>query len=82
MDKAVNVLPNLIDGRLSPAVVPKRYDVVLSVEPDQERFSGSVAIQLHVLEAVRCVTLHALELEILEATVESGGVHYTVAVSA
>lgn len=82
MDKAVNVLPNLIDGRLSPAVVPKRYDVTLSVEPDQERFSGSVAIQLHVLEAVRRITLHALELEISEATVESGAVHCTVAVSA
>jgi len=62
--------------------VPKRYDVTLSVEPDQGRFSGSVAIQLHVLEAVRRITLHALELEILEATVESGAVHYTVAVSA
>ena len=74
--------PNLIDGRLPSAVVPKRYDVTLSVQPDQGRFSGSVAIQLHVLEAVRRVTLHALELEILEATVESGAVHYTVAVSA
>ena len=64
----MNVPPHLIDGRLSSAVVPKRYDVTLSVEPDQGRFSGSVAIQLHVLEAVRRVTLHALELEILEAT--------------
>ena len=54
---------------------------MLSVEPDHGRFSGSVAIQLHVLEAVRRVTLHALELEILEATVESGGVHHTVTVS-
>ena len=78
----MSVPPNLIDGRLSSAVVPKRYDVTLSVQPDQGRFSGSVAIQLHVREAVRRVTLHALELEILEATVESGGVHYTVVVSA
>jgi puromycin-sensitive aminopeptidase len=78
----VSAPPNLIDGRLPSAVVPKRYDVTLSVQPDQGRFSGSVAIQLHVLEAVRRVTLHALELEILEATVESGAVHYTVAVSA
>lgn len=62
--------------------MPTRYDVTLSVEPDQGRFSGSVAIQLHVREAVRRVTLHALELEILEATVESGGVHYAAAVSA
>lgn len=73
---------NLIDGRLPTAVVPERYDVTLSVEPEQGRFSGSVAIQLHVREAVRRVTLHVLELEILEATVESGGVHHTVSVSA
>ena len=73
---------DLIDGRLSSAVAPTRYDVTLSVEPDQERFSGVVAIQLQVREAVRRITLHALELDIHEATVESGGVHYTVALSA
>lgn len=77
----VHVPSNLIDGRLPGAVVPKRYDVTLSVEPDQGRFYGSVAIQLHVGEAVRRITLHALELEILEATVECGGVHYPAAVS-
>lgn len=77
----VSVPPDLIDGRLPGAVVPKRYDVALSVEPDQERFSGSVAIQLHVREAVRRVIMHALELEILEATVECGGVHHPAAVS-
>lgn len=78
----MSVPPHLIDGRLPGAVVPTRYDVTLSVEPDQGRFSGSVAIQLHVREAVRRITLHALELEVLEATVESGGVHYAAAVSA
>ena len=72
----------LIDGRLPWAVVPKRYDVMLSVEPDQGRFCGSVAIQLDVREAVRRITLHALDLEILEATVECGGVHHPAAVSA
>ncbi len=77
----MSVPPHLIDGRLPGTVVPTRYDVTLSVEPDQGRFSGSVAIQLHVREAVRRVTLHALDLEILEATVESGGVHYAAAVS-
>ena len=77
----MSVSPDLIDGRLPAAVLPKRYDVTLAVEPDQGRFSGSVAIQLHVREAVRRITLHALELEILEATVESGGVHHAAAVS-
>ena len=77
----MNVPSDLIDGRLPGAVVPKRYDVTLSVEPDQGQFCGSVAIQLHVREAVRRITLHALELEILEATVECGGVHYPAAVS-
>ena len=78
----VSVPPDLLDGRLPAAVAPKRYDVTLSVEPDQGRFSGSVAIELHAREVVRRVTLHALELEILEATVESGGVHYAAVVSA
>ncbi len=77
----MSVTPPLIDGRLPAAVVPRRYDVTLSVEPDQGRFDGSVAIQLHVREAVRRVTLHALDLEILEATVEWGGVHHASTVS-
>lgn len=72
----------LIDGRLPSAVVPTRYDVTLSVEPDQGRFSGVVAIQLEAREAIRSVTLHALELDIHETTVESGGVQHTVSLSA
>ncbi len=77
-----SALVNLSDGRLPSAVVPTRYDVTLAVEPAQGWFSGAVAIQIEVRETTRSVTLHALELEILEATVESGGVHYTTARSA
>ena len=69
-------------GRLPTTVVPERYDLRLTVEPDQGRFSGSVAIHSRILEPVRSIALHALELEILEATVESRGIHYRAAVSA
>jgi len=71
----------LLDGRLPSAVAPTRYDVTLSVDLDHARFSGAVAIQLQVREAVRAITLHALDLEIHEAMVESGGVYHTVALS-
>ena len=74
-------LPNLIDGRLPTAVVPERYDLTLAVEPDVGAFCGSVAIQVHVLEAVRRITLHALDLEIREATMEARGIQNAAEVS-
>jgi puromycin-sensitive aminopeptidase len=72
---------NLKDGRLPTSVVPERYDVTLVIEPDEGRFSGSVAIQLNVREALRSVILHALELEILDAAVEAGGARFPATVS-
>ena len=64
-------MTTLIEGRLPTAVVPERYDVTLTVEPEQGRFSGSVAIQVTVRKPVLSIRLHALDLHILEATVQN-----------
>src|SRR5216117_2493526 len=71
----------LIDGRLPTAVVPQRYDLLLTVEPDRGEFSGSVAVHVLVREPVRDITLHALELTVPRAVVEAGGVRFPVHVS-
>src|SRR5206468_5395457 len=47
------------DGRLPMAVVPQRYELLLTVEPDRGEFSGSVAVRVQVREPVRAITLHA-----------------------
>src|SRR5207247_10909386 len=71
----------LIDGRLPTAVVPQRYDLLLTVEPDRGEFSGSVAVHVLVREPVRAITLHALELAVPRAVVEAGGTQFPVHVS-
>ncbi|HEV8242893.1 MAG TPA: M1 family metallopeptidase, partial [Nitrospirales bacterium] len=74
-------MTTLIDGRLPAAVVPERYDLTLAVEPDLGTFSGSVAIHVKVRETVRSMTLHALELEVREATVQARGMQCSAQVS-
>lgn len=74
-------MTTLIDGRLPAAVVPERYELTLAVEPDLGKFSGSVAIHVQVREPVRNVTLHALDLQIIDATVQALGIHYSAAIS-
>src|SRR5437879_923481 len=71
----------LIDGRLPMAVVPQRYELLLTVEPDREEFSGSVAVHVQVREPARTITLHALELTVLRAEVEAGGPRFPARVS-
>ena len=74
-------MTTLIDGRLPAAVVPERYDLTLVVEPDLGKFSGSVAIHVQVREPVRNVTLHALDLQIVDATVQALGIQYPAKMS-
>src|SRR2546427_10958160 len=68
----------LIDGRLPMAVVPQRYELLLTVEPDRREFSGSVAVHVQVQEPVRAITLHAMELTIPHAVVETSGARFPV----
>ncbi len=53
--------------RLPTSVTPESYDLHLSVDPDQERFTGTAKITLRVHEGVREVVLHGRGLEIDEA---------------
>src|SRR2546422_2326268 len=71
----------LIDGRLPMAVVPQRYELLLTVEPDRGEFSGSVAVRVQVREPVRAITLHALELAVPRAVVEAGGARFPAHIS-
>src|SRR2546422_9843991 len=71
----------LIDGRLPMAVVPQRYELLLTVEPDRGEFSGSVTVHVQVREPVRAITLHALELTVPRAVVEAGGARFPALVS-
>src|SRR2546428_2826906 len=71
----------LIDGRLPMAVVPQRYELVLTVEPGRGEFSGSVTVHVQVREPVRAIPLHALELTVPRAVVEAGGARFPVHVS-
>jgi puromycin-sensitive aminopeptidase len=71
----------LIDGRLPMAVVPQRYELLVTVEPDRGEFSGAVAIHVQVREPVRAITLHALELTVPHAEVEAGGARLPAHVS-
>src|SRR2546426_3830239 len=71
----------LIDGRLPMAVVPQRYELLLTFEPDRGEFSGSVTVHVQVREPVRAITLHALELTVPRAVVEAGGARFPALVS-
>lgn len=50
--------------RLPRNVVPIRYDLAITADPGSEGFSGTVGIDVNVLEASRVVTLNAKELTI------------------
>src|SRR2546427_6309671 len=63
------------------AVVPQRYELLLTVEPDRGEFSDSVAVHVQVREPVRAITLHALELTVPRAVVEAGGARFPALVS-
>src|SRR3989442_12238419 len=71
----------LIDGRLPMAVVPQRYELLLTFEPDRGEFSGSVTVHVQVREPVRAIMLHAVELTVPRAVVEAGGGRFPALVS-
>ncbi|MEO7735516.1 MAG: M1 family aminopeptidase [Kofleriaceae bacterium] len=60
--------------RLSDQVVPLRYALTLEVDPASDRFAGHVAITIAVATpGTRRLWLHAAELEIVRATLTTGG---------
>jgi aminopeptidase N len=60
-------------ARLSRAVVPTRYDLLVETDADAERFSGEVTIAVDVQEPTSTIALHARELDVTFAGVEQAG---------
>ena len=61
--------------RLPGAVLPRRYQVELRPDLDAGEFSGTVTIDVEVVEPTDRIVLHALDLEIDAAEVESTSGH-------
>jgi aminopeptidase N len=59
--------------RLGTQVKPTSYKVELTVDPEQEGFSGVVEISLTLSEPTRQVWLHGAGLTVKEATLTAGG---------
>ena len=51
-------------ARLGTTVVPERYEVELRVDPREERFSGTTAIDLRLNAAVDRIWLHGKDLSV------------------
>ncbi len=67
---------NATAGRLPETMRPERYDLQLTVRPDEGRFSGRVRIAVRLAEPAREVILHAQELELGDVHVEFDGGRY------
>ncbi|MBI3803988.1 MAG: ERAP1-like C-terminal domain-containing protein [Nitrospirae bacterium] len=63
----------LIEGRLPGGVRPELYQIRMNVAPEERRFGGEVAIDLQIAQPTNTITLHALDLDIPEATVGREG---------
>lgn len=61
-----------VDARLCQAVQPTRYIMNLTVDPAQERFSGTVRIPLDIKDNVADLRLHASGLTVTKATLTVG----------
>lgn len=64
-DAASDTVPR---GPLPRSVLPERYDLELRLDPDAERFSGRVAIDVDVRNAVDTFWLHGRDLAIDSAS--------------
>ncbi len=66
-------METLPDGRLPRSVAPKHYDIHLSVDLARAEFSGVVTVGLEIREVTRRIILHAVELDIVSAFFDDGG---------
>jgi puromycin-sensitive aminopeptidase len=61
----------LTSGRLPDTVQPSHYTLHITILPEEKQFWGQVGIQVQVLKTVNIIILHALELEIQNAEIET-----------
>jgi alanyl aminopeptidase len=59
--------------RLPDSVTPKHYFAELTVDPDRDRFSGTVKIDVVLSEAAPVIWLNGEDLKITRASIEAGG---------
>ncbi|MCK5860615.1 M1 family metallopeptidase [Abyssibacter sp.] len=59
-------------GRLGDAVVPTAYALNLNIDPDADRFSGRVIIDVRIAEPVDVIYLHGKNLTVSAATLSAG----------
>jgi aminopeptidase N len=59
-------------GRLDQIVVPTKYDIELTVDPSQERFSGNVSIDVQINESTSSIWLHGKDLDVGEVYLTDG----------
>ncbi len=59
---------NIPTSQLPRIVIPKHYDLALTVLPDQERFQGRVAIHVETQKPTSIIWLHGWELNVTRAS--------------
>ena len=67
---------------LPKTVVPSVVTLLLDVDPLSEKFSGDIGIQVAVSEAVPAIVLHAVQLQAVSATLETGAQRRTLRIKA
>src|SRR5262249_49757723 len=67
--------------RLLGGVSPDHYDLAFTIDLPNERFDGKTGIDVRITQATSSIKLHALELEIKNATVTAGGQSQSAKVS-
>jgi cytosol alanyl aminopeptidase len=59
-------------GQLGDAVTPTHYEIELSIDPLQDRFSGKVAIDITLNRPQAAIWLHGRDLDVIEAYLTYG----------
>ncbi len=67
--------------RLSKDVVPSRYEITLTPNLQQFTFTGAERITLELKRSTKSITLHAKDLRIAKATIETGSMSQSLRVS-
>lgn len=75
-ESAARALAAVPAGKLSDAVRPLAYRIDLTVDPNQERFSGKVEIDAELKRAASFIDLHGRDLAMGRAVAVSGGKTY------
>ncbi len=69
--------PQTIDGhqRLSQEIaIPRSYDLLMEIDPRQEKFSGTVSIDVDIKQTTTFFQMHGGNLEIQSATIDGNPV--------